>query len=145
MSHARCVRWTICLCFATACVTAPEPVSLDTAIDAERLEVLIERARSGVVRADSVDGEGARVVRALRRGTLTLFSLRERLCSSQDSKVDCGALTPPAWLGEPTGFVPGPTELHARIEWLRGTAQPFIAVGCAAGQAREGDLFCSVE
>ncbi|MCG8440346.1 MAG: hypothetical protein MI723_00915 [Caulobacterales bacterium] len=117
-------------------------------IESERWGVLMDRAMDGIADAPAVEeSDAARADAALRDGALQLFALRRRACAAGLVDADeCGALAAPDWLGAPLEPPPSPAEIAGRSEWLGAAAQPFIAAGCAAGEARTGDaMFCAVE
>jgi hypothetical protein len=124
-------------------------------IDAGRAEILIERATDGLAGAkssarQSEPSELRSATRSLRRAAAQLYALREEACESGHVGAErCGALPPPAWLGERADAVADIRELRRRIEWLQTAMEPFVTAGCDAGQARQKDEeeppFCSVE
>jgi hypothetical protein len=130
-----------------------EPFAL--MIDAGRAEILIERARDGLAGAESParqsePSELQSATRSLRRAAAQLYALREEACESGHVGAEhCGALPPPAWLGERADAVADIREIRRRIEWLQTAMEPFVTAGCEAGQARQKDEeeppFCSVE
>jgi len=78
-----------------------------------------------------------------------LYALRARVCETGlAASDDCGALPPPAWMGEPVGAAIDAGQARARIDWLTGVMWPFVEAGCDAGRSRQvGDEadYCAVE
>ncbi|MEM7675242.1 MAG: hypothetical protein AAF449_04465, partial [Myxococcota bacterium] len=122
--------------------------AFDLAIYAERLTVLLERAKDAFTDAPSPssDSELFRVKAALIDGLVLMYQLRAEICGSNFSSAPCEALKPPVWLEEAPSAQVSLSELNQRVLWLQNAAGPFIDIGCERAKLRsKNPMICSVE
>lgn len=137
-------------------LTAEEQDPFFVAIEIERYGVLIGLAKAGAIEGppamtlpDPAEPDWGRPTAASRYAARELYELREINCAHHTVAAEhCGALPPPAWLGEPPDAVASPEELRARIDWLTAHMGPHVEAGCDAGDSRRGPddpPYCAVE
>lgn len=133
-----------------ASVELIEPFYL--AIEAGRWDVLIERAREGLLLrpydADAPEeDEILRIDSSLKSGALALLVLRLELCrSGLGAAGECGHQSWPEWITQPPSAKVDLSVLQERSNWLGEQTFRYIETGCRIGREQSGDdLFCSVE
>lgn len=132
---------------------AQEPIEpFYLAIEAGRWDVLISRAREGLLlrpynEAAPEEDEIMRIDGSLKSGALALLSLRLELCRSGLAAAgDCEHESWPEWITQPPSSKVDLKVLQARSDWLGEKTFHYIETGCRVGREQSGDdLFCSVE